>query len=849
MINKLIPHNYRLPILFAFVLCLGVSLEAQEYKEMMTQFEKYTFEDIQQSAEAYFEERGTGKGSGYKHWKRWEFNAQRMIDDEGYLKPDRYYFHELAEFNRVRNLKNEGRSEQCASDWKALGPVELNITSGYNPGIGRITSFAVDPQDSSHIIIGSQTGGVWQSQDDGATWIPLTDEYVNMVVYSLAIDPTDSDVYYWGGNGGSLFKSEDRGMSWTEYGTGGFGNVNKIMVRHNNPLEVWTSVEYAGIFRSPNGGRNSFRVVDDITYDIEFHPTDTSIVYASGHNLWKSVNGGLNFDQMTFDSSNFQAKMMDVSAAAPDNLYVLQCEGGGYEGLYISRDQGASYEKKDHGNKNFMGYSFTADDVFGQAPRDMDIVVSDWDSNEVFIAGINLWRSFNGGDSFDIITHWIYPFDDFAEYSYCHADIDILEWRNGKVLIGSDGGFYSFEDSRDTLIGKNTILEKGKGINVHQFYRIGVAQTDPPIVSGGAQDNGSSVWIDDGWNSWFGADGMESFVLSDSANTIFGTYQFGGLLYSTDGGQSAQYVFGLGDLQGTGRWVTPFEKDPTDSTTIYVGFDRIYKSSDYGFTFDTISQPFGPQHFKVAPSGSDTIYSASGRILFRTHDGGATDWELIYDGVEFGEPSINYIAIHPRNANLIAMAISGSNKVIVSRNGGQDWEVWNENLPNFEALCVTWHDNDYESLYLGMNYGIYYRDSLTKEWEVFSNGLPNVIINELEINDLTQEIYAGTYGRGLWVSPVCDPITNNTEIEEDLKFALVPNPVSLNSNIELSLGSDWRGKTSVKIYDRSGYLVYAKEMERDNKKLSIPTKNWKRGIYYIRAYSLGQTFTQLISVQ
>lgn len=843
------PCHFKLLLLFsAFFFCAPHQMDAQEYKEMMAEPEKFSVKEIQKSAEKYFDLHGKGKGSGYKQWKRWEFNAQRMVDDEGFLKSDQYYFHELARFNKERNFKNQGRAEACRSDWKAIGPIELNVTSGYNPGIGRITSFSIDPQDSSHIIIGAQTGGVWQSTDDGGNWTPLTDEYVNMVVYALTIDPFDSNTYYWGGDNGAIFKSLDQGSTWMEYSLGEPGKVNKIIVNPRNPQMLWASNDLRGIFLSEDGGMSWSKIVDEFAHDLELHPSDSNIVYASGSHLWKSTDGGYTFDTLTFEASNFEAKMMAVTPAEPDHLYVLQKEGGQFGGLFISRNLGKTFEEKDHGAMNFFGYDINGYDDAGQAPRDMDIVVSQIDTNEIFIAGINLWRSMNAGDSFEIITHWVYP-DDSARHSYCHADIDILEWKDGGVYIGSDGGFYLLENSRDTAIWKETIIEKGKGINVHQFYRIGASQTDKPIVSGGAQDNGSSVWINGKWNSWFGADGMESFILNDQYQTIFGTYQGGGLFYSINGGQSVEYVFGLNDLQGNGNWVTPFEKDPTDSTTIYVGFDRIYKSSDYGFTFDTISQDIHPNLFKIAPTGSDTMYASSWSSLYRTRDGGATDWEMIFDGAAFNYPNINYIAIHPRNANLIALAVSGSEKVLISRDGGETWIPFAEELPDFQALCVTWQDNEFESLYLGMNYGIYYRDRLTQEWEIFSNGLPNVIINELEINAPTQEIYAGTYGRGLWASPVCDPITNQVEQEQGFGFNAHPNLTRSGTAIEINFSQKSQEKVELKVYDTNGYLYYHHDVFPSQREhIKIPTDGWDTGVYYLRATSSGKSFTQLINL-
>ena len=44
---------------------------------------------------------------------------------------------------------------------------------------------------------------------------------------------------------------------------------------------------------------------------------------------------------------------------------------------------------------------------------------------------------------------------------------------------------------------------------------------------------------------------------------------------------------------GSGNWVTPFEQDPTQVNTIYVGYNRVYKSNNNGGIWTSVSQNFG----------------------------------------------------------------------------------------------------------------------------------------------------------------------------------------------------------------------------------------------------------------
>ena len=84
-------------ILGVFLLSF-LSIEAQDYLEMMNS-NQYTVLEVQNAAQAYFENRDTGRGTGYKSFKRWEYDAIRMQDDNGLLKSPSFYYKELERYN------------------------------------------------------------------------------------------------------------------------------------------------------------------------------------------------------------------------------------------------------------------------------------------------------------------------------------------------------------------------------------------------------------------------------------------------------------------------------------------------------------------------------------------------------------------------------------------------------------------------------------------------------------------------------------------------------------------------------------------------------------------------------
>ena len=216
--------------IYIALFCIGwfLSSWAQEYRRMINSGE-YTVEQIQTEATAYFNKFGTGRGTGFKPYKRWEYQAKQNMDETGMLKSPDFYFEELQNYNAYINSNTDELFRSTTGNWEEMGPVSWNQTSGWNPGVGRITSFAVDENNDSHLIVGAETGGIWRSLDGGVSWTVLTDDLSNLSVYALAMDPNDASVYFWGTSGGVIFKSTDSGATWDFLADVGSGIVNKIL--------------------------------------------------------------------------------------------------------------------------------------------------------------------------------------------------------------------------------------------------------------------------------------------------------------------------------------------------------------------------------------------------------------------------------------------------------------------------------------------------------------------------------------------------------------------------------------------------------------------------------------------
>ncbi len=803
-------------------LFLGIFLgHAQEYRRMMDNG-NYPVQQVIDSAEAYFANRDKGRGTGYKPFKRWEYNAKRLMKEDGYLPKVEERLAELERWNA--HLNETAASRRALPDnWQDLGPSSWNATSGWNPGVGRITGLSFENGNINHIIVGANTGGVWRTTDGAQSWTHLTDYFSHLSVYSVAIDPTNPNIYFFGSTGGKIFKSTDSGATWNLMGPTGNSLINKIVINPSNTDIMFATAENVGIYRSVDGGLTWSRPVSDSRgFDVEFKPGDLSVVYASGTGFHKSIDGGATFTTIGGFSSG--PKMIGVSPDDPQIVYVLEAANSIFGALYVSNDGGDSFTRLNHGGLNFFGYSTTGNDNNGQAPRDMAIAVNPTNVDEVHIAGILTWRSMNGGANFSITSDWIPSEAAAKNIGYCHADVDDLVFNGTTLFAVTDGGIFKAENTG--TINASYYEDLTTGLSIRQFYKIGVSQTPDVIVSGGSQDNGTSFYTSaTGWKDWLGADGMESFIDKDNSSNFFGTSQFGALYRSSNGGNT---YFNLNTPPGSGNWVTPFEQDPLLANTIYVGYNKVYKSTNNGGGWTAISQNFNNNldNLKIAASNNQVMYASRAAFLYRTEDGGATNWVQ----TAFPGGTVNSIAIHPTDPYRIAVAVTGANRVMVSEDGGISWINYKKNLPDFSALALVWDDNGNDGLYLGMDYGIYYIDNTFNDWQPYSNLLPNVMINELEINKADNLLYAGTYGRGLWVSPLAGGVVGMDELSFRNSVNIHPNPAV--SEVVISSPKNVEGE--IRVFDATGKLLIYEHDAILKNSYTLNISSLSTGIYFIR---------------
>jgi photosystem II stability/assembly factor-like uncharacterized protein len=756
-------------VLLLFCFTLGLTSFAQQDESVFDIMERtdITLQEAQQRANAIFDRIGTGRGTGYKHFQRWLYERKFHIDENG------RYFTPQEEWNRynINTQNNFG----TAGNWTEQGPVTWNRTSSWNPGTGRISAMAINPANENIIYVGSPGGGIWKTTNGGGTWAPLQD-YVNsswMSYFAITIDPNNQDIVYAGMSGSAgIIKSTNGGATWTSIGTMFGGTVRKIVIHPSNSNIVFVASSN-GIWRSINGGTSFVQVHTIGKEDIEFKPNDVNTMYATGNDVWRSTDYGITWTQVTAAQgiTNTGRTLVGVSAANPNYVYICQASGSSFGRMYKSTDAGLSFVTTVVGNPasgtNYFGYETNGTGTGGQATYDMALDVSPTNASEVYIAGIICWKSTNEASTFTAQTAWSLP----NGIGYNHADVHGLFWINSTIYSISDGGIFKSVNAGDDW------TDISVGLGIRQFYRFSNSPTNANVITGGAQDNGSATRQASGtWVDWLGADGMEGLVSPTNHLKLWGTSQNGSIYRSINGGNSYS---GL-PRPSPGDWVTPLWIHPTNENILYGGWTGVYKSTDGGSSWTNISPTAITTlvtDLAVAQSDPNYIYASRGSTLYVTTDDGAT-W-----ATRSAPATINDICIDPTNPNKIWVALnSTTNRVMVSTDAGATFTNVSAGLPAIVARTVVVDDNTPRGMYVGMNIGVFYKLEPDANWTDFSDNLPLVAINELEIQKAAGKIRVATYGRGVWESPLAaiPPPSGFTFNNPAPAVATCPTPSTMN---------------------------------------------------------------------
>jgi len=783
-----------------FVLLLVEVATSQPWTNMLSQEKadkkELSFYDYQKAFYEYWEPFHVDKGyylnregektkaPGWKQFKRWEHYWETRVDKQTGEFPT----------TSTREIYQKAKASLSANrslsgDWSALGP---DNTGGGYAGLGRINCIAFHPANNNMIYIGAASGGIWKTSNGGTSWNPLGDDNAALgvsdilvivngsseTVYLATGDKDHSDTYSVG-----VLKSIDGGATWQTTGLDWTANQQRLIYKmlmdpvNQNILYAATS---NGFYKTINAGTTWTQLINSSYVDVEFDPSNNSILYSSDTDgkVYKSINSGQNWT-IVHSVTGGKRTELAVTSDNPAIVYALVSNAGsGLKGIYKSTDFGNSFTLT-FNSFNLMGWDCDGSDSGGQAWYDLCIAADPNDENTLFAGGVNTWKSIDGGFTWNISNHWSSSCSGNA--TTVHADKHTLVYRhNTSVLFeGNDGGIYKTDDSGSSWDHIGNTLE------ISQMYRISCAQTNNTDVMTGLQDNGSKMLANNGWTDVYGGDGMECIIDFTDDNTQYASLYFGSVFRTINKWNSSYYI--TGGVSGNAAWVTPYTLDPSDHLTLYIGFQDVWKSTNQGANWTQISSWGGNtlQSLAVAPSNSNYIYAATYNTIYGTSNAGGS-WSDITGSLPVGTASITYIWVKNDDPSTLWVTMSGFNAlgVFQSTDGGSTWSDISTGLPEIPINSIIQNkQNTVElELYAGTDVGVYLKLG-SANWVPFFDGLPNVVVNELDIfyddsNPQNSLLRAGTFGRGLWESdlysgspagPVADfegsPLTGTEPLE------------------------------------------------------------------------------------
>jgi len=789
---------------------------------------------VEEKGKAFEEYRATHpytKGNGFKPYAReMDFILERTSNNNTF-KPNALYIEWEKEQSKYANAKSSS-----TANWVSKGPINTPIimSNGKKRGNGRINCITFDPIDPDIIWVGSPAGGLWKSVDGGSNWTTNTDDLPVIGVSHIAIDPNDNQtMYIVTGDADAtdtysigILKSTDGGLTWNttglSYTVDQGKTVNKVIINPNHTDSLY-AVTNSNILISADAGV-TWQTAGAIGRwrDIELKPNNSNVIYAAkqssgGSNIYRSTDGGVNWAVINNGITGSRYRpLISVTPDNPEVIYALfSASDYSFHGLYKSSDSGDSWIMQSS-SPNILGRETDGSGSGGQSWYDLSLGVATNNENLVYVGGINIWRSDNGGADWDIDAN---SGNNQQLYSYMHVDQHAFEFNphTHVAYAGNDGGFYKYMENL------NKWVDISDGLEISQFYNLGLSQSNPNRLVAGAQDNGTEMLTNSTWDAIMGGDGMACKIDHYDEDIIYAEYQYGGLRKSYNGGNSWNNIKPVGY---EGGWNTPYEMHSTNSDIIVIGYDEVYRSTTGGAIWDSISYNVsGGQAIRsiaLAPSDEDYIYAASYSKIKVTKDAGLT-WTYIKPGLaNYNITDITVSTNNPDRAWVTFSEYNNTHKVYETNDAGSSWtNISGNNLPGLPVNCIVYQGGANDDLYIGTDIGVYHKDNSMTDWVPFNDGLPNVIVKELKIHYDEGTISAATFGRGVWKSDL-NTLSTSVAPDKQVHFKIYPNPAE--DKITIS--------TSQKNISVSIYTITGKKVIETNTK-TINTSSFARGYYIV----------------
>lgn len=720
----------------------------------------------------------------------------------------------LPSINVLKKERTEVATEALGT-WSPLGPGNVG---------GRTRALVLHPTNPNVMYTAGVSGGVWKTEDGGNHWQPLTDFLANLAVCSLAIDPQNPQVLYAGTGegffnigslrGAGIFKTSDGGLNWQQLAstnTPDFYYVNDLVVSPTKSQQLYAATD-TGVWRSLDAGATWTRTLDpaldsgcldlvirtDQMADYVFASCGTfeqAAVYrntnAANGGSWEKILSEPNMGRTSLALAPSNQNVIYAAAAWTNGgkgadegrlRSVWRSSSNGDMGSWTEQVSGTTrqgsllFSNPIAASINECGLDYDNEFVH-QGWFDNVIAVDPLDENRVWIGGVDLFRSDDGGRTWGIASYW---WDEKSSPSFAHADQHIIAFppnyngtTNKQMFVGSDGGIFRTDDARASVATgalavcnpRNTQVRwtsLNRGLAVTQFYH-GLPLANGQGFFGGTQDNGTILGTEaTGVNNWreiHGGDGGYVAIDPTNPNVLFATNPGGYLVKSTDGGttfSSAQ--FGLKD--DGALFIAPVMIDPSDPQRLWFGGSKIWRSNRGGSNWSAVSSgPGFVSAIAVAPTDSNTVLAGNAYgVIVRTNQALLTDSNTQWSFSNPRQGFVSGLAFDPSNAKIAYAVYStfGGAHVWRTMDGGASWGSIDgfgaSGLPDVPVNCIAIDPLNAARLFVGTDMGVFVSTDGGGSWNVENTGFANVSVSSLtaQMNNGVTNLYAFTYGRGAW---------------------------------------------------------------------------------------------------
>ena len=655
--------------------------------------------------------------------------------------------------------------------WRSIGPNGVWV---FQIESGRIAAILPATTPGGSMYLGTASGGVWRSTNNGITWAPLTDAECVLTTGAMARDPSNASIVYAAtgeGNGGltgcGVLRSSDDGNTWTtgtqglRSSAGGSGVFNSLIV---DPTSAGTSASVligttnfgnAGIVRSTNAGA-SWTVVHTTgpANGLVAHPTHAGEYYvgdrvttpATSRGVYRSVDAGATWTALpplpVPDVGAVGRIDLAVSKADPNLLWALVGDraSGGMLGLFRFDETASTWTQ--------LGAAGVTASFGTQQTYDLVVAVDPRDTKRIFIAGVSGFQSVDGGATFT----------PFAREVHSDWHVIVFDRNNPDIMwAGTDGGVYLSTDAGGTWVSRSA------GLAITQFYPGVSVHPQGTRISGGSQDNGTHVFSGSlFWDEFIGADGGYTAINYRDPTIQWGETQWSlstgtvGNLFRRDLTGTQRRNTGI-DLTDRAQFIPPLVMDPVNPSKLYFGTFRVYRTLNEGLlwtpiTGDLTSGTGTITSIGVSPADTNTIYIGTndGRALV-SRDGGLT----VLPATGLPARAVTRVVPHPSDPLRALITVSGFGTPHIFETTdafATPVKSITGNLIDAPANVAVYIPSAGATL-VGTDVGVFQTaDGVT--WTPGPTGIPNVIIQDLVYQPAIKLLIAGTYGRGMFAYDV-----------------------------------------------------------------------------------------------